>query len=62
VDRILMVVPFGPCVLLVSWSLISCREMLFGEEVLMPKTIVSFSVLGILEEFTNILMRECTKI
>ena len=56
-----MAVPFSACVLLVSWSHISCREMLFGE-VLMPKTIVLFCVRRILKELTNKVLRECTEI
>jgi hypothetical protein len=60
-DRILMAVQFGTCILLVSWSHLWCREMLFGE-VFKPKTIVSLSVRGILKGIRNKLLWECTKI
>ena len=54
VDRISMAVPVDTCVLFVSWSHISSRGKLF-REVLMPKTIISFSVRGTRKEITNTL-------
>jgi len=53
-----MAFPVGTWVWLVSWSHVSCRQMLFGE-VLMSKTIASFSLQGILKDLTNKLLWEC---